>query len=147
MSESIRRKVNLPTYSAHRHPHDWNLLHTSISTLQDHEQTTDHVQIYIYKCRYVYIYIYTYIYTYKNIDIHKDIYIYIYIYIYTYIHIYIYVRPTQSIMYVPLQVSRSEESILLILQYKYLKSCSGDFYSPESDPPHKIMRYWFYYSI
>jgi len=21
------------------------------------------------------------------------------------------------------------------------------FYSPESDPPHKIMRYWFYYSI
>jgi len=29
----------------------------------------------------------------------------------------------------------------------YLKSCSGDFYSPESDPPHKIMRYWVYYSI
>ena len=26
-----------------------------------------------------------------------------------------------------------------------LKSCSGDFCSPESDPPHKIMRYWFYY--
>ena len=31
--------------------------------------------------------------------------------------------------------------------WKYLKSCSGNFYSPESDPPHKIMRYWFYYSI
>jgi len=30
---------------------------------------------------------------------------------------------------------------------KYLKSCSGDFYSQESDPPHKIMRYLFYYSI
>jgi hypothetical protein len=28
-----------------------------------------------------------------------------------------------------------------------LNSCSGDFYSPESDPPHKIMRYWVYYSI
>ena len=28
-----------------------------------------------------------------------------------------------------------------------LKSCSGDFDSPESDPPHKIMRYWFYDSI
>jgi len=56
-------------------------------------------------------------------------------------------RPTQSVMYVPLQVNRFHENILLIVQYKYLKSCSGDFYSPESDPPHKIMRYWCYYSI
>jgi len=39
-------------------------------------------------------------------------------------------RPTQSIMYVPLRVNRSQKSILLIVQYKYLKSCSGDFYSP-----------------
>ena len=52
-------------------------------------------------------------------------------------------RPTQSVMYVPLQVNGLAESILLIIQYRYLKSCSGDFYSPESDPPHKIMRYWF----
>jgi hypothetical protein len=56
------------------------------------------------------------------------------------------IRPTQSIMYVPLQVNRSQKSILLIVQYKYLKSCTGDFYSPQSDPPHKIMRYWIYYS-
>ena len=56
-------------------------------------------------------------------------------------------RPTQSIMYVPLQENRYQKNVLLILQYKYLKSYSGDFYSPESDPPHKIMRYWFYYSI
>jgi len=56
-------------------------------------------------------------------------------------------RPTQSVMYVPLQVNTLHENILLIVQYKYLKSCSGDFYSPESDPPHKIMRYCFYYSI
>jgi len=55
-------------------------------------------------------------------------------------------RPTQSIMYVPLQVNRSQKCILLIIQYKYIKSCSGDLYSPESDPPHKIMRYWVYYS-
>ena len=48
---------------------------------------------------------------------------------------------------VPLQVNRFAESIVLIVQYRYLKSCSGDFTSPESDPPHKIMRYWFYYSI
>jgi len=52
-------------------------------------------------------------------------------------------RPTQSVMYVPLQVNRFDQSILLIVQYKYLKSSSGDFDSPESDPPHKIMRYWF----
>jgi len=42
------------------------------------------------------------------------------------------VRPTQSIMYVPLQENRYQKSVLLILQYKYLKSCSRDFYSPES---------------
>jgi len=47
-------------------------------------------------------------------------------------------------MYVPLQVHRFQKSILLIVQYKYLKSCSEDFYSLESDPPHKIMWYWFY---
>jgi len=57
------------------------------------------------------------------------------------------VRPTQSIMYVPLQVNRFWESVLLMVQYKDLKSCSRRFYSPESDPPHKIMLYWFYYSI
>jgi len=54
-------------------------------------------------------------------------------------------RPTQSVMYVPLQVNIFNESILLIVQYKYLKSFSGHFYSPESHPPHKIMHYWFYY--
>jgi len=42
-------------------------------------------------------------------------------------------RPTQSIMYVPSQVNRSQKCILLIVQYKYIKSFSGDFYSPESD--------------
>ena len=34
------------------------------------------------------------------------------------------VRPTQSIIYVPLQVNRFQKSILLIVQYKYWKSCS-----------------------
>ena len=62
-------------------------------------------------------------------------------------NIHIYIRPTQSVMYVPLQVKRFADSVLLIVQYRCLKSCSGDFYSPESDPPHKIMRYWLYYSI
>jgi len=36
-------------------------------------------------------------------------------------------HPTQSIMYVPLQVNRFQKSSLLIVQYKYLKSCSRDF--------------------
>jgi len=36
-------------------------------------------------------------------------------------------RPTQSIMYVPFQVNRFHKSILVIEQYKYLKSCSEDF--------------------
>ena len=55
-------------------------------------------------------------------------------------------RPTQWIMYVPSRVHRSQKCILLIVQYESIQSCSGDFYSPESDPPHKIMRYWVYYS-
>ena len=36
-------------------------------------------------------------------------------------------RPTQSIMYIPFQVNRFQKSILLIVQYKYSKSCSEDF--------------------
>jgi len=50
-------------------------------------------------------------------------------------------------MYVPLKVNRFAENTLLIVQYRYLKSFSGHFDSPESDPPRNIMRYWFYYSI
>jgi len=30
-------------------------------------------------------------------------------------------RPTQSVIYVPLQVNRFPESVLLIIQYRYLK--------------------------
>ena len=40
------------------------------------------------------------------------------------------VRPTQSVMYVPLQVNRFKKFILLIVQYKYLKSFSRTFYCP-----------------
>ena len=35
---------------------------------------------------------------------------------------YLYCRPTQSVLYVPLQVNRFAETILLIVQYIYLKS-------------------------
>jgi len=49
-------------------------------------------------------------------------------------------------MYVPSEVNRSEKCILLIVEYKYIKSWSEGFYSQESDPPHKIMNYWVYYS-
>jgi len=36
-------------------------------------------------------------------------------------------RPTQSIIYVPSQVNRFQKIILVIVKYKYLESCSGDF--------------------
>jgi len=51
------------------------------------------------------------------------------------------VRQTQAMMYVNLQIKRFLTSILLIFQYKYLKSCSGDFDCPESDPLLKTMRH------
>jgi len=38
-------------------------------------------------------------------------------------------RPTQSVMYFHIHVNRFIMNILLIFQYKYSKSCSGDFYS------------------
>jgi len=55
------------------------------------------------------------------------------------------VRPTQLIIYVPLQRNRFQKVILLIVQYKF-KILFQAFDSLESDPPHKIMRYWVYYS-
>ena len=55
--------------------------------------------------------------------------------------------PPNPFSYVPLQVNKFSQSILLIFKYRYLKSLSGNFYSRESDPPHKIMRYLIYYSI
>ena len=56
---------------------------------------------------------------------------------------------TASIKYIPFQVIIFQKSILLIVQYKYSKSCSEDIFSKiqrKSDPPHKIMRYCTYYS-
>ena len=40
---------------------------------------------------------------------------------------YVYIRPTQSVIHVQLLVNGFQKSILLILQYKYFKSCSEDF--------------------
>jgi len=36
-------------------------------------------------------------------------------------------RATQSMIYVPLQVNRFQKIILLVVQYRHLKSCSKDF--------------------
>jgi len=56
-------------------------------------------------------------------------------------------RPTQSIMCVPLQVGRwISEKYFTYRSVQILKILVPGFDSPESDPPHKIMRYWFYYS-
>ena len=48
-----------------------------------------------------------------------------------------------AFMYIPFQVNICHKSILLVLQYKYLKSSSEDFIlkNPQkSDSPHKTMR-------
>jgi len=44
-----------------------------------------------------------------------------------------------------LLVIRYQNGVLLIIQYTHLNWCRG-FYSPESDPLHKIMLYCFYCS-
>jgi len=85
--------------------------------------TYSYIYIYIYVQIYINIYIYIYIYTY----IHEYTYISIYIYIYIYMYMYVYIRPTQSVIHVQLLVNGFQKSILLILQYKYFKSCSEDF--------------------
>jgi len=48
-------------------------------------------------------------------------------------------RTTQSIMYAPLKVNRSQKNILVIVQYKYLKSCSGDFIILSSAQDHAVL--------
>jgi len=65
--------------------------------------------------------IYAYIHVYMCVYIHVHIYIYMYI-----IHVY-YPPDDEPIMYIPFQVNICHKSILLILQYKYLKSCSEDW--------------------
>jgi len=47
---------------------------------------------------------------------------------------------------VPVLINTFQKGLLLVVQYKYLKKCFEGFYSPASDPPHKIMWYWLYYS-
>ena len=54
-------------------------------------------------------------------------------------------RPTQSIIYVPLQANRFPKLIYLPFSTIF-KILFRRLYSPVSDPPHKIMRYWVYYS-
>jgi len=41
---------------------------------------------------------------------------------------FIYIRPTQSIIYVSLQINRIQKIELRIVQYKYLRSCSKHFF-------------------
>ena len=54
-------------------------------------------------------------------------------------------RPTQSLICVCCQIARFLEFVWLVVQYKYKKSFLGSD-APESDPLHKIMWYWLYYS-
>jgi len=104
------------------------------------------VHIYIY----TYIYIYIYIYIYKYMYIHIYIYMYIYIYIYTHIQVYVYMyvhvsaRPNQSCMFPYRKID-----IICFFTYPSVQIFKILFrrFLPESEPPHKIMRYWFYYSI
>ena len=101
------------------------------------------IYVYMYICIHVYMYICIHVYTYIYMCTYIYIYVYIYIYMYMYIHIY---HPTQSIIYVPLQVNRFRKSILLVVQYKYLKSCSEIVFSRiwSSAQDHTVL---FYYSI
>ena len=92
--------------------HIWHMSHTCCTV---HTAASNTLTIYIYMYMYTYMYIH-------NIYIHTYT-----IYFYGYIFTYMYTRPTQSIIYVPLQVPRFHKSILRIVQYKYLKSCSEDF--------------------
>jgi len=55
-----------------------------------------------------------------------DINIRICIYIHKYVSIYMYIRPTQSMIYDHLLVNTFQKIVLLIVRYKYLKSCSDD---------------------
>jgi len=57
------------------------------------------------------------------------------------------IRPTQTIIHVPLLVNRFQKKYFTYRSIQIFKILFWRYYSPESDPPQKIMRYWFYYSI
>ena len=71
--------------------------------------------------------VWLYIYVYLHIYVCIYICIYMCVYIYVFTCIYIYIRPTQSMIHVPLLVNRFQKSVLLIIWYKYLKSCTKNF--------------------
>ena len=89
----------------------------------------------------MYTYMYIYIYTYIYINIHT-VYVYIYMYIYIYLP-----DPSNHGYSLPGKYISNKYFIYSLIQI--LTSCSEDLFSKiqqKSDPPHKIMRYFIYYS-
>jgi len=123
------------------HIHLWDMTH-----FYTRHDTSIHQTWRIHKCSMTHSYMREEAFTCKAWHIHLWDMTHFYTRHDTSIHQTCFTCPTQSIMYVPLQVNRFQKIVLLIVQYKYLKSCSRRFNSPESDPPHKIMRYDVYSS-
>ena len=73
--------------------------------------------------------------------------VYLYTFIYVNTYIYIYMHPTDPINYLCSLTG-------MCISEKYFSYCSVQTFkmlfqalnAPGSDPPHKIMRYWFYFS-
>ena len=133
--------------------------------------------IYTYICMYVYIHvhifkcIYIYMYVYIHVCIHVCMYVYTYICIYIYLYICIntythtrifldiyihvpldlcisfqYVYPPDSINHVFSLPDRQISAYHFTYRSVQIILCGGSD-DPGSNSPHKILRYWFYYSI
>ena len=113
--------------------------------------------IYIYICIYTYMYTHIYTYIYTHICTYRYIHIYAYMHIYIHTCTYVYIYKNIHIyehMYLPdpindlsslhdCQIAGNCFTYRSVQIYKIL--CRGTD-APEFDPPHKIMRYWFYCS-
>ena len=99
-----------------------------------------YILVYTYRCTQMYFYIHHHIYIYMCIHI----YIYIYICIYTCIYIHLYIHICIQLWSFPFpQISEKYFTYRSVQRFKILFL---GFYCQESDPPHRIMRYLFYYS-
>ena len=101
----------------------------------------------MFVCVCVCVHVFTYVHMYKYMHVHIYACMHVYIYTYIYMYIYVYTYPPDPISHVcsltGKYISRKHFTYRPVQIFEIM---FRRFLFSESDPPHKIMRYWFYYS-
>ena len=81
-----------------------------------------YIYIYEYLLVHTYTFVYMYRYSYEYLQVYIEWHVYMYTCIFTYIYTHTHTHTNRCI-----HIIRFHKSILLIVQYKYIKSCAEDF--------------------